>query len=82
MTQNPTPNRRESLEQLRREIANIQPQNEATRQRLANLDRALAEDHETLGDQLEEAAVHFDADHPTLTAAIRAAIDILSNSGV
>jgi hypothetical protein len=77
-----TPTRRESLEQLRREIANTQPLNDATRERLARLDRAIAEEHETLGEQLEEDAVHFEADHPTLTAAIRAAINILSNSGV
>lgn len=51
---------------------------------VARLDDALAgpDRREGLGDQLEEAAVRFDSNHPTLSAVIRSAVDTLSAYGI
>lgn len=51
---------------------------------VARLDDALAEPerHDGLGDQLEEAAVRFDSNYPTLSAVIRSAVDTLSGYGI
>jgi ribosomal protein RSM22 (predicted rRNA methylase) len=93
MMQNP--NRRESLEQLHRDIdtTHAATENDTTRVMLGNvkteLQRVLTlpdedqiEQHDTLTEQFQEAAAHLEADNPTLAAALRSAINILSNSGV
>lgn len=92
---NTPPNKRESLEQLRRELdsTHAATENDTTRTMLGGvkdeLQRVLTlpdaeqiEHHESLSEQLQDAAVHVEADHPTLAATLRAAIEILSNSGV
>lgn len=89
------PNKRDSLEQLHREIAETHPtiENNTTREVLggvkSELQRVLTlpdedqiEEHPTLIEQLREATVHLETDHPALAAAIQSAIDILSNSGI
>lgn len=40
------------------------------------------EDHEGVTEHLEEAAVRFDGNHPTLSAMIRAAVDTLTGYGI
>lgn len=51
---------------------------------LSRLDDALADpdEHEGLGDQLEEAAVRFESNHPTISAVIRSAVDTLTGYGI
>lgn len=39
-------------------------------------------DHDGLVDSLEGSAVRFENDHPTLTSAIRRAVDLLSAHGM
>lgn len=39
-------------------------------------------DHGGLADQLEESAVRFESDHPTLAAAIRSAVHTLTGYGI
>lgn len=84
-----TPNRRETLERLHREIEAALEHNDTTQARLDSLkidiQRALdqlGDDDETLIERLEESLVELEAEHPTLTAAINAAINILSSAGI
>lgn len=84
-----TPNRRETLERLHREIEVALEDNDTTQARLDSLkidiQRALdqlGDDDETLIERLEESLVELEAEHPTLTAAINAAINILSSAGI
>lgn len=39
-------------------------------------------DHEGLAEQLEESAVRFESDHPTLAAVIRSAVQTLTGYGM
>jgi chromosome segregation ATPase len=84
-----TPNRRETLERLHREIEAALEDNDTTQARLDSLkidiQRALeqlGDDDETLIERLEESLVELEAEHPTLTATINAAINILSSAGI
>lgn len=49
---------------------------------LDRLDTALGDDDEGLTDALEEAAIRFEAGHPTITAVIRSAVDTLTGYGI
>lgn len=40
------------------------------------------EDREGLAEQLEESAVRFESDHPTLAAVIRSAVQTLTGYGI
>lgn len=40
------------------------------------------EAHEGLGEQVEEAAIRFESNHPNLAAVIRSAVDTLSGYGI
>lgn len=85
-----TPNRRETLEQLHRELEAALANNDTTQARLdslkADIKRALdqleGDEDETLVEQLRESVAELEAEHPTLTATISAAIDILSSAGI
>jgi hypothetical protein len=87
-----TPNKRDALEQLHREIDRIHTDDDTTRARLDNMKSEIQqalqqeetgdESHETLIERLNEAVADLEADHPTLTAAISAVIDILSSAGI
>lgn len=90
-----SPNRRESLEQLQRELGTTHDtlENDTMRTRLGSVrdelqriltlpDEEQIEHHESLSGQFQEAALEVEAEHPTLAAALRSAIEILSNSGV
>lgn len=85
-----TPNRRETLEQLHREIEAALANNDTTQARLdrlkADIQLALeqleGDEDGTLVESLEESLVELEAEHPTLTAAINAAINILSGAGI
>ena len=87
-----TPNKRDALEQLHREIDQIHTDDDTTRAKLDNmkseiqqaLQRAETDDesHDTLIERLNEAIADLEAEHPTLTSAISAAIDILSSAGI
>ena len=39
-------------------------------------------DHEGLAEQLEESAVRFESDHPTVAAVIRSAVHTLTGYGI
>ena len=85
-----TPNRRETLEQLNRELEAALANNDTTQARLdslkADIRRALdqleGDEDETLVERLQESVAELEAEHPTLTATISAAIDILSSAGI
>lgn len=85
-----TPNRRETLERLHHEIEAALADNDTTQARLdslkSDIKRALdqldGDEDETLVERLEESVMELEAEHPTLTAAINAAINILSSAGL
>ncbi len=85
-----TPNRRETLEQLHREVGAALANNDTTQARLDSLkaDIQLAleqlegDEDDTLVESLEGSLVELEAEHPTLTAAITTAINILSSAGI
>lgn len=54
------------------------------RELVARVRRELDEesDHEGVAEQLEDAAVRFEAGHPTLAGVIRAAVDTLTGYGI
>lgn len=41
-----------------------------------------AADHDGLAEQLEESAVRFESDHPTVAAVIRSAVQTLTGYGI
>ncbi len=50
------------------------------------LDALLAEpdsdEHDGIGEQLQESAIRFEGRHPTVATAIRSAVDTLTNMGM
>ncbi|MBC7872203.1 MAG: DUF4404 family protein [Chitinophagaceae bacterium] len=83
-------NIRETLERLYVELDLVDPKDETASVKIeqikTTIQNVLAQSdethHATLQEQLTEAVVGFEAEHPTMGAAIHAAINILSNSGV
>lgn len=84
---------RDTLKQLYEDFNHVEPDNHATREVLAgamqNLERAINDEHgegimdqQTLVEQLNDAALNLETDHPALAAAIRTAINILTNLGL
>ena len=53
----------------------------ATRGYLAN-EEPTSDDHDSLGQQISEALVRFDADHPSIAGALRGVIDSLTAAGI
>ncbi len=41
-----------------------------------------SDDHESLGQQFNDAVVRFDADHPSIAGALRGVIDSLTAAGI
>ena len=41
-----------------------------------------AADHQTLTERLDELAVHFEAEHPSLGTALRRVVDALGKAGI
>ncbi len=84
-------NIRETLQSLYAELEALESQDDSANAKIeqikATIQDVLAqsgeeEHHVTLREQLTEAVIGFEAEHPTLGAAINTAINILSNSGV
>ncbi|OGO32097.1 MAG: hypothetical protein A2Z16_01400 [Chloroflexi bacterium RBG_16_54_18] len=84
---------RVTLEKLHRELEQTDNLDDDSRQRLQHLmgdirtalDREgppPAEHYQSLGDQLNEAIQRYEISHPSLTAAMRHALDILSGAGI
>lgn len=85
-----SPEFRFRLEQLRRELETAGPMDEQSRELLRALDadiHALLENAETASvpstlARLEQAIAHFEAEHPSLTAALSQVFATLSNAGI
>jgi hypothetical protein len=82
---------RERLAQLHAELANAHQQNPATRQSLGEIlpdvkrmvdQPAGAAADKSLTERLEQVAVQFEAEHPTLAASARRLIDLLNEVGI
>jgi hypothetical protein len=82
---------RELLDELRRAIGQLE-EGHGDRERVAELAGAverrlhaeaeLTDEDDTLGEDLHEAAVRLEADHPGLADALRRAIDLLGGIGL
>ena len=81
----------ESLTALRAEIGALDLGNEAARQRLERLlreiEQTLAEPGDqaaagTLGDQLKESVLSFEASHPRLAVVMNEVVEKLSHMGI
>ncbi len=91
MAENDNP--KEALKALYADFQRIDPDDHATRAIVANaiaqLERVLSDELEEgiaepsgLIDQLNEAALHLEAEHPAVAAAIRTAVNILTQLGL
>jgi len=87
------PELRDTLEKLHKELEQTDDLDEESRQHLQHLmdDIRLAldregdstpEHYESLGNQLTEGIQRYEISHPSLTAAMRHALDILSGIGI
>ena len=85
-------NLRELLERLRNELATIEVNDEAGRERIRRLEadirdllersEELTERDEPMLERLQEAIEHFEETHPQLTLMLSQAMTILSNAGI
>ena len=80
---------RETLSDLRDDLAQIEPHDDASRERLEATARELdtliaqAEDEEdSLSETLQEALLRFRQEHPNLAAAVRRVVDALADLGI
>jgi uncharacterized membrane protein YccC len=84
---------RDTLEKLHQELEQTENLDDEARQRLEHLmgdirtvlDREeppTAEHYQSLGDQLNDAIQRYEISHPSLTAAMSHALDILSGVGI
>jgi hypothetical protein len=84
---------RQTLEKLHQELEQTDDLDDESRQRLQHLmgdirtalDRegpSPTEHYQSLGDQLTDAIWRYEISHPSLTAALRHALDILSGAGI
>jgi hypothetical protein len=80
---------RETLTQLRQELAASDTGDPETRERVQAAAEAIeawlerAEEPEGgLGDRLREAAVRFEGEHPSLAATLQRVVDALSDLGI
>ncbi len=82
---------RAHLDELEAKIADVRADDhldDAERAELRQLIERVREelgqghDREGLADQLEESAVRFESDHPTLAAVIRSAVQTLTGYGI
>jgi conjugal transfer/entry exclusion protein len=84
---------RDTLEKLHQELEQTENLDDESRQGLqhlmadiqAALDRkepSSAEEDESFGDQLTEAIQQYEISHPSLTATLQHALDILSGAGI
>jgi CHASE3 domain sensor protein len=77
-----------ALQQLQSELDNAQNMDEATRQKMVNLQSSIQralddpDQHQTLRDSLDEAGAQLEVEHPTLSAAISTVVNILSGMGI
>jgi len=86
-------NHKDALKALYNDFQHLEPSEHAARAALASaiaqLERIISdeigeevEDHSGLIEQLNEAALHLEAEHPTVAAAIRTAVNILTQLGL
>jgi hypothetical protein len=86
-------NHKDTLKLLYEDFQRIEPTDHTTREvvssAMGQLERALADeigegviDHNSMIDQLNDAALHLEAEHPTIAAAIRTAVNILTQLGL
>lgn len=84
---------RETLEKLHQELEQTETLDDESRQRLEHLmgdirtalDREESspdEDYQSLGEQIGDAITLYDVSHPSLTIALRHALEILSGAGI
>jgi len=87
------PELRDTLEKLHQELEQTDDLDDESRQHLqhlmgdirATLDRegdSTPEHYQSLGDQLNDSIQRYEISHPSLTAAMRHAMDILSGVGI
>jgi hypothetical protein len=84
------------MDETKKSVDNLQEQIEKTQvegeksQKLAEIKKSIdlldsdtdGKQHQTLKEQLEDALLHFDAEHHALVIAMQNTINSLSNSGV
>lgn len=86
-------NHKDALKALYQDFQRIEPNDHATREVISSamgqLERAITDeigegisDHSGLIDQLNNAALHLEAEHPAISAAIRTAVNILTQLGL
>jgi hypothetical protein len=84
---------RDTLEKLHQELEQADNLDDESRQRLQHLmgdirtaldreETSSAEHYQSLGDQLNDAILQYEISHPSLTAAMRHALEILSGAGI
>ncbi len=84
---------RDTLEKLHQELDQTEYLDDESRQRLQHLmgdirtaldreEQSPGEHYQSLGDQLNEAIQRYEISHPSLTAAMKHALDILSGAGI
>jgi len=89
----PENNHRDTLKVLYEDFQRIEPTDHTTRHivssAMGQLERVLSDEfgegineQSTLIDQLNEAALHLEAEHPGVAAAIRTAVNILTQLGL
>lgn len=89
----PENNHKDTLKSLYEDFQRIEPNDHVTREvvssAMGQLERALADelgegvsDHSGLIEQLNNTALHLEAEHPTIAAAIRTAVNILTHLGL
>ena len=85
------PKLHELLEKLQKEMEQIEVTDEASRERLHQLEADIRrlrertdeeEDDEPMLERLQESIDHFETDHPQLTMLISQMMTILSNAGI
>lgn len=82
---------RQLLDDLRRAIDEMEA-GHGDRDRIAELagvierrlraEHELTDDDDTIGEELNEAAIRLEADHPTLAGVLRRALDLLGGIGL
>jgi hypothetical protein len=84
---------RDTLEKLHQELEQAENLDDESRQRLQHLmgdirtalereEPPPSEDYQSIGDQLNEAILEYEISHPSLTASMVHALEILSGAGI
>jgi len=82
--------RRKILEEFRNQVAQAEPLDEERRNLLLSLDKEIerlvedetADTPDTVFEQLQENAEHFEQTHPTLALTLSQMMTVLSNAGI